>query len=43
MNKQCRGKEGNLFEERNKNVAGREMSMRLKKKIMVQKGRESVN
>ncbi len=32
----------NLFEERNKNVAGRDMSMRLKKKIVVQKGRESI-
>jgi len=32
----------NLFEERNKNVAGREKRMRLKKKIVLQKGTESV-
>ncbi len=32
----------NVVEERNKNVAGREMRMRLKKRIVVKKGRESV-
>ncbi len=43
MNKQCRGKEGNLFKGRNKNVARREKRMRLKRRLKteVKKGRES--